>query len=67
MDQCPYCTHDLGDLDPVLEQLSFNKIDGEYFFNSACCNRPLRAFSNVGAYYVEPTDSSSKPKMIAID
>lgn len=67
MDRCPYCTHDLGDLEPVVKQLSLNKIDGAFLFSSACCNRPLRAFSIIGAYYVEPTDGSSKPVMIGID
>lgn len=67
MDRCPYCKHDLGDVEPLVLRLKRNKIGGEFLFSSPCCNRPLRAFSNIGDYYLEPTDGSSKPVMIGID
>ncbi len=64
MYQCPRCEGDLGDLDPVMDKLSADKLNGEHFFDCPCCHVPLRAFSLVSAYYVEPADGSSKPRLI---
>lgn len=64
MDKCPHCNGDLGDLDPVMDELAFDKMHGEHFFNSACCDKPLRAFSAMLMYYVERTDGVGKPQMI---
>lgn len=64
MDVCPSCKGDLGDLDPVMEELSFNKMSGEHFFEAPCCGTKMRGFSKVMTYFVEPADGSGKPQMI---
>jgi len=50
---CPYCQQDLGDLTPVMDTLSKDKLNGEVHFDATCCGKPLRAYSNVMAYYLE--------------
>jgi hypothetical protein len=62
---CPYCESDLGDLDPIMDILSQNKLNGETEFASKCCHKKIRAYSNVGMYYIvaaEPLPASEKRK-----
>ncbi len=64
---CPRCEGDLGDMDPVMDKLRADKLNGEYFFDSPCCHTPLRAYSFVGSYSVEQADGSGQPKLLGTD
>lgn len=61
---CPYCEMALGDLDHIMDQLAQNKLNEKLHFQSACCNQEIKAYSNVGMYYIVKPDGSSKPQMI---
>lgn len=49
---CPHCAQDLGDLDPVMNQLAGNKISGTVMFKCKHCQQEIKAFANVGMYYI---------------
>ncbi|WP_328187542.1 hypothetical protein [Marinobacter sp. OP 3.4] len=61
---CPYCKKSLGDLGPVMDQLAENKMNGELFFQSVCCNQKIRAYSEVMKYFIEAADSLPGRQMI---
>lgn len=64
MVQCPHCGSDLEDLDPVMDKLSGDKLNGVHFFDCRHCGSSLRAFSSVSMYYLQPADGSAPPKLI---
>lgn len=64
MHTCPYCKKNLGDIDHIMDQLAQNKLNGELFFQSSCCNRKIRAYSSVGIYYIDGADAPSGPQLI---
>lgn len=59
MHECPYCQKDLGDLDDIMNELSRNIINGVVCFDSKCCQRPLKAYSNTGMYFLIKNDGTS--------
>lgn len=65
MSTCPHCASALGDLDRVMDELAKDNLKGEYFFTPKCCGRQVRAFSEVGMYYIAAnTDPAAKPQLI---
>lgn len=64
MHECPYCQKNLGDLDDVMKELSRNIINGVFHFNSKCCQRPLKALSDVGMYYLIKDDETSGNRIL---
>lgn len=51
--RCPHCDGDLGDLMEVMDELVRNKIVGELYFETKCCKKGLKAFTQTGMHYVE--------------
>ncbi|MFD1682290.1 hypothetical protein [Pseudomonas rhodesiae] len=49
---CPHCQKNLGDLDPIMNQLAQNKLSGKLTFKCKHCKLDINAFSNVGMYYI---------------
>jgi hypothetical protein len=64
MSQCPCCKNELGDLDYVMNQLQLNKINGSTTFISKCCNKEIKAYSEVGMYYILCEDCGNTPILI---
>ena len=55
---CPYCCGEkLLNLDDVMVEMSqLNRMSGEMEFETACCGKGMKVFSNAGKYSVAPTD-----------
>ncbi len=64
MHTCPYCKQNLGNLDHIMDELAKNKMNGQLFFQSKCCNQRIRAFSDASMYYIEAADQPPDPEMI---
>ncbi|HTN30679.1 MAG TPA: hypothetical protein VL178_07565 [Pseudomonas sp.] len=66
MHKCPGCSNelDVDFLNPIMDKLALNKKSGEVLTNCPNCELPLRAYSRVMQYYLEPADGSAKPVMI---
>lgn len=66
---CPYCTNSLGDLDPIMVELSKEPFSGILDFTSQCCGKRIRAFSKTAMFYIVKAEELSecednKPIMI---
>ncbi len=64
MHKCPYCGGNLGDLDHIMDKLAKNQLNGELQFQSACCDRPLKAYSSVSMYYIDSLEGLPEPQLI---
>ena len=64
MDKCPYCGGDLGDLDPIMDKLAKDKLNGKLNFQSACCKKPLKAYSSFSMYYIDTVEGLPEPQFI---
>lgn len=58
MNNCPYCKEELQDLDPIMDQLALDKRSGVVYFDSACCKMSIKAYSELGMYYIVPVDGT---------
>jgi hypothetical protein len=66
MHECPGCSKelDVDFLNPIMDKLALNKMNGEVLANCPHCEKSLRAYSRVMQYYLEPADRSAEAVMI---
>lgn len=64
MYQCPCCKSELdyiGFLFPIMDVLAKDKMNGQVPVLAPCCGKPLRAYSRIMEYWLEPADGSASP------